>query len=131
MGLNHCYSLGETEHMHCDFYNTQEAAVTKLSFTTYQEKSLGKTLPPVPLHPIYHSFAPQLQPHPPGMDNFYNSKELDSLTSVGVSEYSLILSTATMLVSISLVIRTTQVRDWVTWKYVVRSDDLCACVYAC
>jgi len=37
-------------------------------------------------------------------------------TSVGVSEYSLVLSTDTMLVSSSLVIRTIQFKDWVTCK---------------
>ena len=35
---------------------------------------------------------------------------------MGVSEYSLSLSTATILVSISLVIRTTQFKDCVTWE---------------
>ena len=37
-------------------------------------------------------------------------------TSVGVSEYSLVLSTDTMLVSSSLVMRTIQFKDWVTCK---------------
>lgn len=51
------------------------------------------------------------------------TEELSPDTSVGVSEYSFSLSTATMLVSISLVILTTQLRAWVTWKERGRGEE--------
>ena len=44
-------------------------------------------------------------------------------TSCGVSEYSLTLSTATILVSISLVIRTTQFKACVTYTHTHSAND--------
>lgn len=44
-----------------------------------------------------------------------NMLDFQQLTSVSVSEYSFILSTATMLVSRSEVVRTIQFRAMVTW----------------
>lgn len=57
-----------------------------------------------------------------------------ALTSMGVSVYSLILSTATMLVSRSHVIRTSQFKVWVTWMehtQTLKSTTVYATVIPC